>query len=349
MKIAIIAPVEETVPPRAYGGIEHVVHLLEHDLATAGHDVTLLASGGSSATGRLVTLTDGPLGVPGTARRVEQFRVIKQQAALRAARVIADEQPDIVLNHTWRAIEHLGAQPALTTIHYPLDHGEWRAVFAARSAAAYVSISYAQRRQAPALSFAGNVYNGIAVESFPFADRGGAYLAFLGRACPEKGLDLAIVAAQRAGMPLRAAAKVDESQRRWFDAVIEPLIRRGHVEFIGEISSREKGAFLAGAAGLLHPSRWSEPFGLAMVEAMACGTPVIALDRGAVSEIVEDARTGFIVEDEDGLAAAVGRLVEIERSACRNHVLSRFDRRQMCAGYEKLATNACQSRRFADA
>jgi glycosyltransferase involved in cell wall biosynthesis len=207
-----------------------------------------------------------------------------------------------------------------------------------------VSISFAQQRQAPALGFAGNVYNGVDVDSFPFTANSGAYLAFLGRACPEKGLDLAITAAHRSGIPLKVGAKVDESQRPWFDAVIAPLLRRGNVEFLGEMSSRDKRAFLAGAMALLHPSRWNEPFGLAMVEAMACGTPVVTLDRGAAREVIEDGRTGFIVAAEDGLAPAIGRIADIRRSECRSHAASRFDRRHMCNGYERLAAGICQSR-----
>ena len=138
-------------------------------------------------------------------------------------------------------------------------------------------------------------------------------------------------------MLLRVGAKLDFPQRSWFDQVIAPLLRRGGVELIGEVPSRDKGAFLAGAVVLLHPSRWSEPFGLAMVQAMACGTPVLALKRGAAAELVEDGRTGFLVDDEPELTAAIGRLEHIDRAACRAHVAARFDRRQMAEGYEKLA------------
>jgi glycosyltransferase involved in cell wall biosynthesis len=340
MRIILVAPIEETVPPAAYGGIEQMVHLLDHDLTARGHQVTLLASGGSSASSRLVPLAAEPLGRPGTEREVESFRAMKDQAARSAATVIADERPDIVLNHSWRVLDYLGSCLSLTTVHFPLDTEPYRSVFLARKHAVYVSISNAQRRGVRSLMFAGTVYNGIDVATFPYSAAQGDYLAFLGRVSPEKGLDIAIRVAQRAGIPLKVAAKLDLAHRPWFHDVITPLVRRGGVELVGEIPAHQKGPFLAGAIALLHPSRWSEPFGLAAVEAMACGTPVLALNRGAAAEIVQPSRTGFVVDDEAGLIAAIAHLERIDRSACREHAASRFDRRRMAEEYEKLALKA---------
>jgi glycosyltransferase involved in cell wall biosynthesis len=340
MRIALVAPVEETVPPTAYGGIEQVVHLLDHDLTSRGHQVTLLASGGSSACSRLVPLVAEPLGRPRTESDVESFRSWKDQAARRAACVIAEERPDLVLNHAWRVLDYLGPFLSLTTVHFPLDAPPYRDIFLTRKHAAYVSVSNAQRRGACDLVFAGTIYNGIDIAAFPYSAAKGDYLAFLGRMSPDKGLDIAIRAAQSAGIPLKVAAKLDFANLPWFQEVITPLIRCGGVELIGEISSHQKGRFLAGAMALLHPSRWSEPFGLAAVEAMACGTPVLALNRGAAAEIIQHGLTGFIVDDEAELISAIDDLERIDRSTCRNHVVSMFDRRLMAENYERLALKA---------
>ena len=340
MRITLVAPIEETVPPVAYGGIEQVVHFLDHDLTARGHEVTLLASGGSSAASRLVPLSTEALGRPRNEREVRAFRALKNQAARRAATIIADERPDIVLNHSWRLLDYLRTNPSLTTLHFPLDAEPYRSIFFARNHATYVAISRAQRQDAHGLRVAGTVYNGIDVAALPYSTARGDYFAFLGRVSPEKGLDIAIRVAQKVGVLLKVAAKLDVTERRWFDDVIAPLLRRGGVEFVGEIAAHEKGAFLAGAAALLHPSRCSEPFGLAAVEAMACGTPVLTLNRGAAAEIVQDGRTGFVVNDEAALASAIDGLERIERSACRQHAASRFDRRFMAEQYEQLALKA---------
>lgn len=340
MRITLVAPIEETVPPVAYGGIEQVVHFLDRDLVARGHEVTLLASGGSSAACRLVPLANQALGRPRSERELSAFHTLKNQAAQRAATIIADERPDIVLNHAWRLLDCLRTNPSLTTVHFPLDVEPCRSTFFARNHATYVAVSNSQRRDGCGLCFAGTVYNGVDVAAFPYRARPGNYLAFLGRMSPSKGFDIAIRVAQKVGIPLKVAAKLDIAERPWFDDVIAPLLSRGGVELLGEITVRDKGAFLADALALLHPSRWSEPFGLAAVEAMACGTPVLALNRGAASEIVQDGRTGFVVDDEAALASAIDGLEGIERSACRQHVASRFDCRLMAEQYEQLALKA---------
>jgi glycosyltransferase involved in cell wall biosynthesis len=342
IRIALVAPVEETVPPAAYGGIEQVVHLLDEDLAARGHDVLLLASGGSSSAGRLIPLTTGPLAARSAGNGKVDLVPGKEEAMRRAGAILRDERPDAVLNHSWRLLDHLGNldRPVLTTIHYALDTEPYRSNFLARADASFVSISRSQQAALPELRFAGNVYNGVDVATLPFRDAPDDYLAYLGRVSPDKGLDTAIRIAQKAGMPLKVAAKLDQEWRPWFEDVVEPLVRRGGVELLGEISSAEKGPFLAGAVGLLHPSRWSEPFGLAAVEAMACGTPVLTLRRGAAEEVVVDGETGFVADREEGLSAAVERLSSLDRAACRRHVVARFGRTRMAEGYERLAQEA---------
>lgn len=342
MRIALVAPVEEAVPPVAYGGIEQVVHLLDEDLAARGHDVLLLASGGSSAAGRLAPLISEPLSASGREDGRLDFPRRKEEAMRRAAEILRDERPDAVLNHAWRLLDHAHGveSPALTTVHYPLDAGPYREIFLARAHATYVSISRSQQAALPQLRFAGNVYNGIDVDALPFRDASEGYLAYLGRVSPDKGLDTAVRIAQRAGVELKVAAKLDAHCRPWFEAVVAPLLRAGGVDLLGELPATDKGPFLAGAIGLLHPPRWSEPFGLAAVEAMACGTPVLTLRRGAAKELVLDGETGFVADHEDELVAAVGRLESLDRAACRRHVEASFGRVRMAEEYEQLARQA---------
>ncbi|MDT3446228.1 MULTISPECIES: glycosyltransferase family 4 protein [unclassified Pseudofrankia] len=337
MKIALVAPVEEAVPPAAYGGVEQVVHLLDEDLTRRGHDVVLLASGGSRAAGRLVELVSAPLGAPHQDRDSASYGAAKTTAARAAAAAIADERPDAVLCHTWRYLDHAAPGiPTLTTIHYPVDTPLYRDIFASYPAARYISVSRSQQRLAPRLRFVGNVYNGVDVDALPFSGSAGQYLVFLGRFSPDKGVDIAIRAAQRVGIPLRIGAKLDKGNRDWFAAVVEPLVRRGGVELVGEVSAADKGEFLSGALALVHPSRWNEPFGLAAVEAMACGTPVVALRRGAAEEVVADGVTGFVVDDEKDIDAALLDVAGLDRATCREYARERFSQERMGAGYESL-------------
>ena len=342
MRIALVAPVEEAVPPRAYGGIEQVVHLLDEDLSRRGHDVLLLASGGSSAAGRLVPLTAEPLAARIRDGATRGLALRKDEAMREAAAALHADPPDAVLSHSWRLLDHVDGlrAPLLTTVHYPLDSEPYRPIFLARRHGTYVSVSRSQQAALPQLRFAGNVYNGIDVAALPFGARSDGYLAFLGRISPDKGLDIAIRVAQAAGLPLKVAAKLDAAHRPWFEATVAPLLRRGGAELLGEVRARDKGPFLAGAVALLHPSRWSEPFGLAAVEAMACGTPVVALRRGAADEIVRHGETGFVADSEDELVAAVDGVPSLDRTACRRHVEERFGRARMAEDYEQLAREA---------
>jgi glycosyltransferase involved in cell wall biosynthesis len=339
VKIAVVAPVEELVPPRTYGGIERVVQLLDRELASRGHDVVLFASGGSASADRLVPLTAGPLGR-------DAGEEDKNRAMRTAADLLESERPDVVLSHSWRLLDYSAnlAAPVLTTVHYPLDRGRYRSIFLSRPHGSYVSVSLSQQAAAP-LRFVANVYNGIDVGRLPFSAHAGGYLAFLGRFSADKGPDIAIRVAQAVGLPLKVAAKLDTAQRPWFEEVVAPLVRRGGVELVGELSSAERGPFLAGAAALLHPSRWSEPFGLAAVEAMACGTPVLALRRGAAPEVVVDGETGFVASDERGLVAAARQVATLDRPACRAHVDARFSYVRMAGDYEALALAARDERR----
>ena len=239
MRVALVAPVEESIPPRTYGGIEAVVHLLDKGLVERGHEVMLLASGGSASRGHLVPLTDAPLTAAGRDVDPEDMVARKEAAARQAATALADLHADVVLNHSWRLLDHMDKPqcPVLTTVHYPLDRDPSRSVFLERPNAMYVSVSWSQQRAINSLRFVANIYNGIDLDALPFSDRSDGYLAFLGHVSPDKGLDLAIRAAHEVGTPLRVAAKLDRSQRPWFDAAIAPLFRGGGVELIGEVSA----------------------------------------------------------------------------------------------------------------
>jgi glycosyltransferase involved in cell wall biosynthesis len=341
VRLALVAPAEESIPPRTYGGIERVVHLLDRELTSRGHDVVLLASGGSQSAGRLAPLTDAPITAGGRNLDKRELTARKEAAARRAATLLGELQPDVVLNHAWRVLDHLHTPgfPVLTTVHYPLDAGPYRSIFLARAQWSFVSVSHSQQQAAEWLRFAGNVYNGVDLQTLPFSARADGYLAFLGRVSPDKGLDIAIRVAQAVSLPLKIAAKIDRTHQPWFEEVIAPLLRRGGAELIGEVDTRARAAFLGGAHALLHPSRWSEPFGMAAVEAMACGTPVLALRRGAACEVIAHGTTGFVVDSEDELAHAARNVGELERAACREHA-SRFSHTRMAAEYETLAQTA---------
>jgi glycosyltransferase involved in cell wall biosynthesis len=223
--------------------------------------------------------------------------------------------------------------PFVTTLHGRLDLPEHQPVFATFSKIPLVSISNAQRRPVPKANFINTIYHGLPEKLLTPQAVKPSYLAVLGRIAPEKGVDRAIRIAIRCGIPLKIAAKVDRADQEYYDAIIKPMMDHPLVEFIGEIGDHEKADFLSGAIGLLLPIDWPEPFGLVMIEAMACGTPVIAYNRGSVPEIIDDGKTGFIVEDEISAVADVGRLGELDRQAIRTHFETRFTARRMALDY----------------
>src|SRR5262249_42980241 len=226
--------------------------------------------------------------------------------------------------------------PSLTTLHGRLDLPDLQPLYRRFSLAPVISISYAQRKPLPRANWIGNVYHGFPANLYQPRKEQGDYLAFLGRICPEKGPDRAIEIAIRSGMDLKIAAKVDRVDRVYFEQKIKPMLSHPRVEFIGEISDREKGDFLGNAYALLFPVDWPEPFGLAMIEAMACGTPTIAFRRGSVPEVMCDGVTGFIVDDLDAAIASVPRVPEIDRAGCRLAFEKRFTVDRMAADYVEL-------------
>lgn len=332
MRIAQIAPLIERVPPRAYGGTERVVHSLTEELVRHGHDVTLFASGDSQTSGTLVPCSGQSL----RASVDVEDHVPHHMVMIDRVRRRADDF-DILHFH----IEYFHfplfrdrASRTLTTLHGRLDLPDLRPVFAAFPEMPLVSISNHQRRPVPPVNWQGTVYHGLAPDELSFTRwPRGDYLAFLGRISPEKGADRAIRIADAAGVPLEIAAKVDKADRVFFERTIKPMLASPHVTFIGEIGAEEKAGFLGNARALLFPINWPEPFGLVLIEAMACGTPVIAFPCGSVPEIIEDGVTGFLVETVEEAAAAVEKVGKLDRARIRREFEARFSVHRMAQDY----------------
>jgi glycosyltransferase involved in cell wall biosynthesis len=336
LKILQVAPLWETVPPRAYGGTEAVVHVLVEELVRRGHEVTLCASGDSQTSARLQACYPHSLR---TAEGLEAKSVYSWQHA--ALSLKGAWEYDIVHNHAGEevmALSHLVPDvPMLTTMHClitPDTQFVWD-----RYQGHYNTISRSQRAAMPEVAsgtFAGVVYNAIDVASFPCQAEKDDHLLFLSRISPEKGPHLAVEVARRCGRRLILAGKVDPYDYSFFVSTIAPLIDGDRVIFAGEADAGLKRELYRTAGGVLMPIMWEEPFGLVMAEAQACGTPVIAFDRGAAAEIVRDGVTGFLVNSVDEMVAAVGRLDEIDPMACRRHVERHFDAHVMADGYLRV-------------
>ncbi|MFY9842427.1 MAG: glycosyltransferase family 4 protein [Terriglobales bacterium] len=334
MNIAQVAPLYESVPPRGYGGTERVVSWLTEELVRLGHNVTLFASGDSHTNARLVAGCAASLR---TSPECQDY-LAHHLLMLEQLRELRDEF-DVVHFHTdylhfsvcleWR-LNHI------TTLHGRLDLPDLVPLYREFMDVPVVSISRAQRRPLPSVNWIGNVYHGLPENSLRFHRGRGTYLAFLGRISPEKRPDRAIAIAAAAGMPLKIAAKVDRSDRVYFENQIKPLLGQPNIDFIGEIGDEQKADFLGNALACLAPIDWPEPFGLNMIEAMACGTPTIAFRHGSVPEIIEDDVSGIIVESVEEAVEAVERTKSMSRDACRNAFEERFTARRMAKDYLKL-------------
>jgi glycosyltransferase involved in cell wall biosynthesis len=332
MRIAQIAPLYESVPPSLYGGTERVVSNLTEELVRRGHEVTLFASGDSLTAATLVPCCDRALRLDGRVRDAYAYTTIELGMVYERA-----EAFDIIHNHIdYFAFPFaaLSPTPTLTTLHGRLDLPEVARVHGYFPEAPLVSISDAQRAPLPQANWQATIYNGISPEAFTLQHRAGDYLAFLGRISFEKRPDRAIEIALGTGLPLRIAAKVDDADREYFTHAIKPMLSHSLVEFLGEIDETAKNAFLGGAYAYLFPIDWPEPFGITMIEAMATGTPVIAMNCGSVPEVVAHGRTGFVCQTLAEMVAAVARVPEISREACRRHVEERFTAAGMADAYE---------------
>jgi glycosyltransferase involved in cell wall biosynthesis len=334
MRIAQIAPLFEAVPPKLYGGTERVVHSLTEELVAMGHEVTLFASGDSVTSAKLAAMRPEALRLDPTVKDwVAHYMRMVELVGRRTGEF------DVVHSHIdYFPLGLLERQrtPFLTTLHGRLDLPEFGEIYGTYAHTPFVSISDHQRLPIPQLNWARTILHGMPAKRLKPLEVERDYFAFLGRVSPEKGLDRAIRIAAAAGVKLKVAAKVDNADKEYFDREIKPLLSVGKVEFIGEISDAEKPEFLSGAQALLFPIRWPEPFGLVMIEAMACGTPVIAFRHGSVPEVMEDGLTGFIVDTEEEAVAALKRLPELDRARVRQRFDERFTARRMAEDYVDL-------------
>ncbi len=336
MRIAQVSPLYESVPPHGYGGTERVVSYLTEELVRQGNDVTLFASGDSQTRAELVAACPRSLRLdPHCVDFLPQHLLLLERLFDRASRF------DIIHFHCDYLHFPLSRRhpcPHLTTLHGRLDIPDLQPLYREFAGEPLVSISDAQRGPIPWANWQGTVYHGLPRDLHAFREQPGSYLAFLGRISPEKRVDRAVHIARRAGMPLKVAAKVDAADRAYFKETIEPLLKAAGslVEFVGEVGGREKDDFLAGAYALLFPIDWPEPFGLVMIEALACGTPVIAWRCGSVPEVIEHGVTGFIVDGLDQAVRAVGRVPTLSRKRCRQVFEERFDATRMTRDYLRL-------------
>jgi glycosyltransferase involved in cell wall biosynthesis len=341
MRIAQVAPLYEAVPPKLYGGTERVVSALTEELVRRGHDVTLFASGDSVTSARLVAVAERALRLDAASRELVAAETIRQLDLVFAN---AGDFDLIHCHVDYLAYPFSGlvATPTLHTVHGRLDLPYLGPVYRQFRHVPLVSISAAQRKplEGIGVTWVGTVHHGLPRGRFAFSPEPGEYLAFLGRLAAEKQPDVAIEVARRAGLPLRIAAKIDAADREYFERVVAPLLDDPLFEFIGEIGDADKAAFLGGARALLFPIDWPEPFGLVMIEAMGCGTPVIARPCGSVPEVVRPGISGFIADSVPELVDAVKRVDTLDRARCRRDFEERFSVARMVDGYEALYRRA---------
>jgi len=337
MRIAQVAPLAERVPPVRYGGTERVVHALTEELVRRGHDVTLFASGDSLTSARLKPMSPAGRRLGGASDGLFYEIAMLEDVYAQANRF------DLIHAHVDGLAFSFARQseiPTLHTMHGRLDLPAQLRMLSRFPEQRLVSISSHQRIPSLhlPLNWLGTVHNGIRLQHFKSHETPSdpPYLVFLGRISPEKGPIAAIQIAQRAGVPLRIAAKIDREDKVWAEENVIPLFDLPGVEYIGEVAEREKAELLAGARALLFPIDWPEPFGMTMIESLASGTPVIARRRGAVDEVLIDGVTGFICESDDEMVDAVGRVAQIDRARCRRHVEQRFSAEIMTDGYEAI-------------
>src|SRR5213596_1718546 len=331
MRIAQVAPLSESVPPKHYGGTERIVSYLTEELVRQGHDVTLFASGDSVTRARLVAACGQSLRLNDRCKDWIARHIVLLEQVFQHAREF-----DVVhfhIDYLHFPLSRRTSVPQVTTLHGRLDLPDLVPLYEQFRDMPVLSISNAQREPLPWANWQATIYHGLPEDLFRFRPKPGSYLAFLGRISPEKRVDRAIEIAKRAGIPLKVAAKVDPVDKDYFERAVEPLLRSAVVEYVGEISDEEKDQFLGNAYALLFPIDWPEPFGLVMIEAMACGTPVIAYDSGSVPEVIDNGITGFVVAGEAEAVEAIGRFSELDRREVRRHFEKRFTTRRMAEEY----------------
>jgi glycosyltransferase involved in cell wall biosynthesis len=351
VRILQIAPIDRRVPPYRYGAIERIVHLLTEGLVRRGHRVTLLASGNSITSAELQPIIARPLCDDSYCQDLKIREAHFTIALAKILNLVRDRHFDVIHNHLgwrllpfWRSI----ADPFVTTIQTPLDSPSKDAAFEEAGPTPIVSISDSQRLARPDLNYVATVPNGIDLSLYNLSTEHKGYLMFLGRMAPEKGAVEAIMIAKALRKPLIMAAAVHAWERQYFIEKVLPLIDDSGIRFIGEIDDIEKNELLGGAEALLNPIQWDEPFGIACIEAMACGTPIVTLRRGAMPEVVLDSVTGLVGSSIEELIERFGEIKSLDRSVCRAHVGSKFSSEAMIENYLKVYSRILSSRTARD-
>lgn len=331
MRIAQVAPLYESVPPKYYGGTERIVSYLTEELVRQGHKVTLFASGDSATKARLIAPCRRALRLDKTSIDQMAHHILMLEQVFRGA-----AQFDIIhfhIDYLHFPLSRRQRTPHVTTLHGRLDIPDLVPLYKEFRDMPVISISDAQREPLPWINWQGTVYHGLPGDLYTFQEEPGKYLAFLGRISPEKRVDRAIQIAKKVGMEIKIAAKVDATDREYFEEMIKPLLNDPSTDYIGEIGEGEKDEFLGKAYALLFPIDWPEPFGMVMIEAMACGTPVIAYNQGSVPEVIEEGVTGFIVENLEEAVRAVKMVPSLSRKWCRQVFEERFSASRMASDY----------------
>jgi glycosyltransferase involved in cell wall biosynthesis len=336
LKIAQICQIIERVPPKKYGGMERVVYWLTEELVNRGHDVTLFASGDSKTSAKLSSVFPRAL------------REMKMDSVYGLNPIVVNHigtayqrqhEFDIIHDHTiYRSlpVAQLSKTPVVMTIHDAFTR-EVKRVYEAHKRPYIVSISNSQKRPAPNLNYIGTVYHGLNMQAYPFRKVNDGYLLFVGRFSPEKAPHIAIEIAQSLNIPLVIAAKYDpERDFTYFKAYIEPKLSDPLIQWVGEVDEEERNKLMSRALCLLYPITWREPFGLTVIESMACGCPVVAFNHGSMPEIIEHGKTGFVVEDSEEMMESIQNIGSIDREYCRQTALSRFSHIRMTDEYEKI-------------
>ncbi len=337
MRIAQIAPIIERIPPRKYGGTERVIHALTEELVKKGHDVTLFASGDSETSAKLVSVYPRPL----REVKIENLYGANAWTLLNIGLAYKmQDQFDIIHDHNndlSLPVANLSKTPVVMTIHGAFNENV-KKIFQVLNRVNIVTISKAQSAPLPNLNYVGNVYNGLDMEDYVFSDTPDDYLLYVGRISMEKGVHFAIEVAHQLDMPLIIAAKVDPEAPHdvaYFKEYIEPRLS-DQIRWVGEVDDAERNELMSKAYCFLHPITWAEPFGLTLIEAMACGCPVIAFNKGSIPEVIQDGKTGFVVRDIKEMIEAVYNIDKIDRKYCREYALAKFNARRMADDYEKI-------------
>ncbi len=337
MKIAQIAPVIESVPPKKYGGTERVISTLTEELVKRGHEVTLFASGDSVTKAKLVSVCPQSLRaakVPGIygANNLSMLNIGLAYSMQNEFDIIHDHVNDMSV-----PTANLATTPVVMTLHGALNENNAK-LFKKMNNPNYVTISKSQAVPEPGLNYIGNVYNGLDMNGYPFSDQHGGYLLFVGRISVEKGVHNAIEVAKRTKLPLIIAAKLETDYQPdvdYYKKYVEPELN-DQIQWIGEVDEEERNKLMSKALCFLHPLTWSEPFGLTLIESMACGCPVLAFAMGSIPELILDGKTGFIANDIDDMVDAVRRVKNLNRIDCRIHALNKFSGEIMADGYERI-------------